>query len=219
MKYKLICFDLDGVLVKEKSSWEHIHKVLGVDMKTRVENIINYSFGKIDYHKWVEMDVELWKIKNKDLNLDTIRSIVSMIDINEEAIECINELKKMELKIAIISAGIYELAQRIAQILGIEIVYANPLPVNSHNIITAKPLARIIPFSKSRIIVHLAKRLGISLEETVYVGDSLWDLSALNTVGCSIGYRVNRLVSKYVDVVINDLREIPRILKLDCMKS
>ena len=219
MKYKLICFDLDGVLVKEKSSWEFIHTHLRVDTNIRLKNIDDYSCGKIDYQTWVVRDIMLWNISKAKFDLNELEGFYSQVKINEEAEECISKLKDMNLKIAIISAGVYELAQKVAKKLGIEIVYANPLPRDVHGNIIAKPLARVVPFAKSRIISSLAKRMKIPLSNVVYVGDSLWDVSAFRIVGCGIGYKVEPRISKYVNVVVEDLREIPIVLKMNCRKA
>jgi len=219
LKYKLICFDLDGVLVKEKSSWEFIHTHLRVNTNIRLKNIDDYSYGKMDYQTWVARDIMLWNTSKAKLDLNELDELFNQVKINEEAEECINKLKNMNLKIAIISAGIYELAQKVAKKLGIEIVYANPLPRDTHGNIIAKPLARVVPFAKSRIISSLAKKMKIPLSNVAYVGDSLWDVSAFRIVGCSIGYKIEPRISEYVNVIVEDLREIPIVLKMNCRKA
>lgn len=48
---KAIFFDFDGMLVKEKSSWQIIHRHLGTDNQAKLNSDLFHK-GEIDYCEW-----------------------------------------------------------------------------------------------------------------------------------------------------------------------
>ena len=48
MKFKMIAFDLDGVLVEEPSAWWTLHHAFG-SFEASKENLLAYEMGAIDY--------------------------------------------------------------------------------------------------------------------------------------------------------------------------
>ncbi len=56
---KLLFLDLDGALVKIKSSWGYMHSYFGSSQDGIFERYFNlYSEGKISYQEWMKADIE-----------------------------------------------------------------------------------------------------------------------------------------------------------------
>jgi len=53
----VIAFDVDGVLLRSKSSWAMVHDYFGVNNSESLNLYIN---NKIDYAEFVNRDVNLW---------------------------------------------------------------------------------------------------------------------------------------------------------------
>ena len=49
---------------------------------------------------------------------------------------------------------------------------------------------------------------GISSEETIYVGDSIWDMSAMKNVGYPVQFGDDNSLSNVAKYKINNLKEI-----------
>ena len=70
---KLVVFDMDGTLLRERSCWEYIHRHFGVD---NTEMLKLYMEHKISDQEFAESDIKLWK-ENSDekVNESYINSI------------------------------------------------------------------------------------------------------------------------------------------------
>ena len=65
MKYKLICFDVDGTLVDNiEYSWQLFHDYFKTDPKKRQEAKDKFFTNKISYMEWAEHDINMWLKKN-----------------------------------------------------------------------------------------------------------------------------------------------------------
>ena len=108
MKYKLVCFDMDGTLMDETNNiWATIFQGLGCSDEQRAYGIKMYEEGKFNYTKWAHYDMECWKkagaTKQKIVKaLDVIRLVPGVI-------ETLETLKKHGLKLAVIS-GVLSIA-------------------------------------------------------------------------------------------------------------
>ena len=68
--YKLALFDLDGTLTRERSSWEYIHRRLGVWEENAEKFQEAFLRGEIDYNRFCELDA---KIASSARNLFSLR--------------------------------------------------------------------------------------------------------------------------------------------------
>ena len=51
---RLVVFDMDGVLTTHPSSWEYVHRAMGVDNS---ENLRLYRTGNISYMDFLRIDL------------------------------------------------------------------------------------------------------------------------------------------------------------------
>jgi phosphoserine phosphatase len=75
MPIKIVFFDCDGTLTKVKSSWEHLHRKLGLWTDKADAYQVLFREGKIDYNEFCRKDAFLWK----GLSVDKVNEIVEEI--------------------------------------------------------------------------------------------------------------------------------------------
>ena len=200
----MIVFDMDGVLVDIESSWDFVHKAFKVDGRNNLER---YLRGAFDYKEFMRRDIKLWGC----VHVSQIRSILDQAPLMKGAKETTYELKKSDYKTAIISSGLYILAETLKKKLEIDYVYANSLLVNESGILTGEGEPVVCLSDKVKILDGLAKDLGITSEQCSVVGDSIYDIPLFEAAGFSIAFNSrDEQVKKCADVSIasKDLREI-----------
>ena len=84
----------------------------------------------------------------------------------------------------------------MAQDLGIDYVYANTLEIVDGKM-TGEVIGDIVDAqSKANILTSIAEREGITLEQTIAVGDGANDLPMLSAAGLGIAYHAKAVVKE-----------------------
>jgi phosphoserine phosphatase len=203
-KIKMVVFDMDGVLVSAKSSWDFIHSYFHVNND---ENFRRYKRGEIDYKEFMRSDILLWG----DTSRSEIESILNKIELHKGAKETISKLRLAGYKTAIISGGISLLADRVMRELGIDHSFSNALLFDENEKLTGEGVQVVTLFNKGIILKQVAAEEGISPNECVAVGDSKYDVYMFKIAGYSIAFNPkDEEVKEEADVIINseDLRLI-----------
>jgi len=187
----IVFFDVDGVLTTVKSSWDYIHGRLGVREQAR-RAVRLFEEGRISYEEWMRHDTSLWiRASGGRLHISRLSKIVEEIPIREGAGELVAELHRRGVIVALVSAGVDLLVQRVAREVGAD-VYVSPrlrwdkrgfLIPGGHPLVT--PTGR---HGKAWAVRRIAGEYGIPLERAVYVGDSKWDLDAMRIVGYPVAF-------------------------------
>ncbi|HID71770.1 MAG TPA: haloacid dehalogenase, partial [Thermoplasmata archaeon] len=123
-KYKLVAFDLDGVLTDHISSWMWVHQHFNVDNE---EGYRLFQEKKIDDLVFMRKDISLWLKKKPDLKEYEVEEILNKVPITKGSKETFEVLKMNGIKTAIISGGIDLLAKRVGAYVGADFVFANAL--------------------------------------------------------------------------------------------
>jgi phosphoserine phosphatase len=202
-KIKLIAFDLDGVLVDGFGSWWEVHKAVGTLEKSR-EHAKEYYSGAITFDAWAEKDVGLWL----GMDITKIRQAVDDIKLMPGIDETLPALKK-KYKLAIISGGLQDLADRIKKKYGIEYAVANRLKVEDGKV---SGIDQIVDFKgKGKILEEIASAYGIRPDECAAVGDYINDIPMFDAAGYAIAFNPkNQEVIEHADETVyeKDLRKI-----------
>lgn len=203
-KLRMIVFDMDGVLVDVKSSWQFVHAAFGVD---NGENVKQYVEGRMTYEELMKRDIALWG----RVHIDKIRSILSNVQLMPGAAEAFAILKEACLKTALISAGVSVLAERLNAVLELDHVYANRLLTDRQGLLTGEGEGTVGLLNKLCVLKKLAALERVSLQECIVVGDSLYDVPMFREAGLSIAFNADdHSVEEAADFVVKrkDLREI-----------
>lgn len=183
MSFKLIAFDLNGVLVEEESAWWTLHKAFSTHEASKV-NLHAYEKDKIDYPEFMRRDIRLWGKRN----IKEVEAILHNFTLTEAAPEICNILKHRGYQLAIVSAGIDILVRRVSEKLGIDHWIANGLAVDREGVLTGEGIFRVDLMKKHEALEALVRPLGVKLSDTAAVGDSKYDLSILKACGAGFAY-------------------------------
>ena len=201
---KIIIFDMDGVLVRTRSSWTSVHKAFNVDEKTTFEQ---YLRGEFDYLEFLRRDIEFWG----HVHVNKIRKILNQVPIMPGAEDTFERLHKNGYVTAIISSGISILAEKLKKKLGIHHVFANELLKDEDGFLTGEGNPVVPLWDKAMVMHHLLKSLSINPDHCAVVGDSIFDIPLFDSAGFSIAFNSkDKRVNQTADVSIesDDLRDI-----------
>jgi phosphoserine phosphatase len=201
---KFVVFDMDGVLVDVDSSWQTVHRILGVDNE---DNFQQYLEGRIDYWEFVRRDVKLWG----KTPATRIQELVNRLPLMKGAKETIQALKGEGVRTAIISSGISLLVERVRDELGVDRIFANKLHVDGEGYLTGECDRIVALLEKGRALRMLAELECVTVKECAAVGDSVYDIPLFKEAGLGIAFNAGDVrVRREADVVVKggDLRAI-----------
>ncbi len=202
---KLIAFDLDGVLVDGRGSWQEVHNALGT-MHLSDRHSEEYHCGKITFDEWAKKDVALWL----GIEIEQMRKILYAAKLMAGAAETMAQLKE-KYNLVIISGGLQLLADRIKDELGMDDAVANDFVVRDGRV---AGINNFVDFEgKGRILKRLARQHGVKTSQCAAVGDYINDIPMFKEAGFSIAFNPkDERVSMYADAVVEgkDLRGLLR---------
>ena len=175
---RLVVFDVDGVLVPIRSSWGYIHEKLG----TTEESKLNYNAfmrGAIRYWEWMYLDTLAWIEARPGITRWDLEALFSSVDPFPEAPVAIEKLRSKGLELALVSGGVEVLVEMIAQRLGIRHWVCPALSYDPWGRLVPGGEPRLEADRKDRAVRELAKKLGLSMRNVAFVGDSYWDLRGM----------------------------------------
>ena len=204
MKYKLVVFDMDGVIFDSANSWLGLHKKLGTLEKGKM---LTHFYLVKNYEKLVEEVVgKLWKGKSAKGYFDMVKNMKYIKGVKET----IKELKKRGIKTAVITSGPRHIAERAKKELGIDYIYFNELVIKN-GIITGEFFGPVGFDKKADKLREVCKKENISLKETVTVGDDENDVPKAKISGLAIAFdSKSEKLNKVCNIIITkkDPREI-----------
>ena len=212
MNFKLVAFDLDGVLVEEPSAWWTLHHAFGTYEASK-ENLRAYEADVFDYPEFMRRDIRLWGTRG----IVEVKSILHNFTLSEGASDVCDILRLRGYQLAILSAGIDIVAKAVSGKVGIQYWIANGLEVDREGLLTGEGIFRVDLKKKEKALGELVKPLGVRLSNVVGVGDSKYDVSFMRACGVGIAF-VNddestqgRLWAKDW-IKIHSLRDLPDTL-------
>lgn len=183
MRFKLVAFDLDGVLVEERSAWWTLHHAFGTYEASK-QNLQAYEIGNIDYTEFMRRDILLWGTRK----INEVENVLLKFTISDGAPEVCDLLHQRGYKLAILSAGIDILARAVSEILRLDYWIANGLQVGAKGFLTGDGIFRVDLMRKDRALKELITPLGVKFYEVVAIGDSKYDVSFMQACGAGIAF-------------------------------
>ena len=214
MKYKLVCFDVDGTLVDNIIfSWQLLHDYFKTDKEKRAKIREKYYNGEIEYLEWANHDINMWvekKAKKQDF-FDALKK--NNVKLMQGAIETIKTLKEKGIKLAIISGSLDFILEYVLPDYKdyFDDVFLSRIHFDKDGNIEKIEATEYDMMKKADALKLIAKRENISLKECVFIGDHHNDVKIAQEAGFSIAFDAkDDELRKVADVVIDkkDLREV-----------
>lgn len=204
---RLICFDMDGVIFRERNFWMSLHKAYGTLEQGKV---LTEKYLYSDYATLVrEVVLNLWKGKSESVYLNEVNKYEYLPGVRKT----FDFIKKKGFLVAIISASSVDVARRVQIDFGVDFIFGNKLvfkdgvatgefdwPVGSGN------------DAKARIVKNLCSSLNIDLKNVIYVGDGKNDVEAFREVGTSIAFNCDYVPLREIATHIVDSDDLSNIL-------
>ncbi|MAA72258.1 MAG: phosphoserine phosphatase SerB [Bermanella sp.] len=196
---RLVAFDMDSTLIEAEVIDElAIEAGVGEQVIAITESAMR---GEIDFNESFQRRVALLK----GLDETVLAKVAARLPITEGAERLVSTLKKLGYKTAILSGGFQYFGQFLQQKLGIDYVHANELEIVDGKV-TGNVTGTIVNGErKAYLLEDIAKSEGISLEQTIAVGDGANDLPMLSKAGLGIAFRAKPLVRQNAEQAISTL--------------
>jgi phosphoserine phosphatase len=181
--YKALALDVCGVLTTHRSVWQYIHEELGLWETTAVRFQEQFAEGVIGYREFCEKDAALWAGRP----VRELADIVGRLPYREGIGELFETARRLGLATALISTGLTLLTDRIAADFGLEHAAANRL-LTADGLFTGE-VEIIVPHDgKGKELLRFARRIGISPNEVIAVGDGSSDVPMFREAGYAVGF-------------------------------
>ena len=208
MKFKLICFDIDGVIFKDVNFWMELHKSFNTLEEGK---ILTEKYLHSDYPRLIEeVVVKLWKGKDAKPYFDLVNSLEYLPGVEK----VFDYIHNNGLISALISASSIEVARRVQKDFGVDHIFANELVIKNNKVSGdfVWPVGAGKE-KKAEIIRDLCKDLNIDVKETIYIGDSDKDIEAFKEVGLSIAFNSDCKELKDVASYVVDFNDLSKVLQ------
>lgn len=205
-KLKLALFDLDGTLTREKSSWEYVHRKLGVWDGHAVRFQEAFLRGEISYDRFCQLDASIWKGRK----VQDLQKILGEIPLYEGIEDFIRYLRSKGMKLGIISSGLSLLANWITEKYDFDYAIANELGA-AEGILNGEIKINVHYDQKGEWVLDAQRRFNVHREEILASGDSTGDMIMLQMAGLSIAFNS---LSRKLDAIAHlsvrspDLRDL-----------
>ena len=196
---RLAVFDMDSTLI-EAEVIDELAKAAGVG--EQVSAITERAMaGELDFKASFKERMALLK----GLDVGVLDAIGASLRLTEGAEVLFAELKRLGYKTAILSGGFTYFAKQVQAKLGIDYVFANELEVVDGKVtgVAVEPI--VDAQRKADLLRELTQKEGLSLEQTIAVGDGANDLPMLAIAGLGVAFRAKPLVKKSAKHAISTL--------------
>lgn len=196
---RLIVFDMDSTLIREEVI-DELAREAGVG--EQVVQITEATMrGELDFRESLRKRVSLLE----GLPETVLEKVASQLHLNDGADRLIQQLRELGFKTAILSGGFDYFGNHLREKLGIDYVYANKLEIVDGKL-TGKVLGDIVDADrKAALLAQLAAEQGLTLQQTIAVGDGANDLKMLGIAGMGVAFHAKPVVRESADYALTNL--------------
>ncbi|QCT94464.1 phosphoserine phosphatase SerB [Caminibacter mediatlanticus TB-2] len=203
---KLAVFDFDSTLM-DGETIDFLAEPLG--LKDKVALITEMAMrGELDFFESLIMRVKLLEgLEDKKVN-----EICHNLPYMPGADETIKALKKDGYKVVVFSGGFRNATSYAKEILGFDADFSNILHSKNGRLTGLVGGEMMFSHSKGDMLKRLQAILGISIEDTLVVGDGANDLSMFKYAGTRIAFCAKDVLKKEANVIIEE-KDLTKILE------
>jgi phosphoserine phosphatase len=200
MDYELVCFDMDGTLTTQRSSWGWVHDVYEVDNE---ESYDAFCSGEIDEPEFMRRDIALWKKADPDVTMDDIALAFRTMPLTEGIQETVAALRSEDIRCVIVSGGIDAAAKMIAEEFGFDDYIADSLETYDDGRLTGEGIMNVDLRDKGINVREFQKKYGTDKDRTVSIGNSFTDIGMFRNSGLSIAFNpIDEMTIEAADAVV-----------------
>ncbi len=216
-RYGLICFDVDGTLVKHptgKVIWEILNLRFIGDDSVNQERYRMYREGEITYAQWVELDVQGWI--DVGATREQVVAAVREFGHHDGVLETVHALKDRGAVLALISGTLDVVIDTLFPDHPFDDVFCNGLVFDDDGMLSGW---RATPFDlqgKPDALRQLARKHNVPLERTAFIGDGENDVPVIGVAGTVVAFNPrSEALERGADYVVRNgnMRELLTILE------
>lgn len=187
-KYDLIAFDVDGTLVDDTVFvWETLHDYFGVSREARDFAFRAYMDGRWNYKQWFDHDIHM--LLQAGADRDSISRSLQGMKLSVGAQETLQELRAAGKTLIVLSGSLNIVLDRFGLGDYFDEVYLNRIDFHPDGRIAGAQPTPYDVFDKATGLKEVAKRRGIPLERTAFVGDNFNDIAVAKVAGLSLAFQ------------------------------
>jgi phosphoserine phosphatase len=196
---RLVAFDMDSTLI-EAEVIDELAKAAGVG--EQVAAITERAMaGEIDFTESFKTRVALLE----GLDEGVLAGIAERLPLTEGAERLVSTIRRLGYKTAILSGGFTYFGRYLQDRLGIDYMFANELEI-AEGKVTGRVTGRVVDGDrKAELLLQLAAKERIVLDQVIAVGDGANDLPMLSIAGLGIAFRAKPLVKESAKQAISHL--------------
>lgn len=203
--FDLVCFDLDGTLIQGTIFiWQTLHDAFATDPERRRRARKDFHAGRITYRQWFDHDLHM--LGEAGATRERMVTALDTIHPTPGAPETLTALREAGIHLAIISGSVDLVLDRFYPDAVFDEVLINRLDFDDAGRLVGGTHTDFDIDRKGEGVREIARRLGVEVARTAFVGDNYNDVSAARAAGLSIAFnpRSDELTAAADAVVTGD---------------
>lgn len=203
----LLVMDVDSTLIMEEGI-DLLGDMAGVGVQ--IAEITDRAMkGELDFRLALDERVSLLK----GLPESVFQSVSKKIHLTPGAQSLVDELHRRGYKVGIVSGGFHEMVDSLATQLGLDYVKANHLEVVDGQL-TGRVVGDVVTKDvKKQLLEKWARENGLTMEQTIAIGDGANDLPMIQAAGMGIAFCAKPLVRKQAPYQINE-KDLYKVIEM-----